>query len=288
MAHIPHPENQRIARLERHALGTIPSPFRLARAYGEIVPEFEMRLVNPAMLWTGSRSLLPGLLGLAALTAASCGGKISRETRAEIFAVDGTVSISSSATPEGRVVTAAAFLAAGESLRTGAGSSASVLLLPGALLHLGPESAIRIKELGLTKKGDATDEAMSRMIQLELLAGTADFVVQFEPAADAWNVATAFGSISTRTRGGTCRLQLLPHGLRLVVLRGKFAFRSKEGPETEIEAGFARNFPADSEPHPVETQAATQHDVEQLLKMEQNLLNGERTKRKTAFPWRQL
>ncbi len=238
-------------------------------------------------LRAGLNPLLPGLLGIVALTATSCGGKISRDTGAEILAVDGKASISSQAISQPRPATSGAVLAEGESLQTGAASSASLLLLPGALVHLGPESAIGIKQLVVTKNGNATDEAMSRLIRLELRAGTADFVVQFEPTADAWSVSTDFGAITTLTRGGTCRIETEPKGVRLTVLRGQFTFKSAVA-ETDVEAGFAGEFPAGSAPHPVETQERTQADVEQILQVEQDLLKWERMKRKTAFPWREL
>ena len=141
------------------------------------------------------------------------------------MATDGTASISSQGAPEPRPARADSTLAAGETLRTGADSSVSAFLLPGAFVHLGAESALRIKELALTKNGNATDEAMSRQIHLDVSAGTIDFVVQFEPTVDAWSVSTAFGLISTRTRGGTCRVQVTAHGFRLTVLHGQFTVR---------------------------------------------------------------
>ncbi|MEO5722527.1 MAG: hypothetical protein ABIR71_13810 [Chthoniobacterales bacterium] len=131
---------------------------------------------------TPGASLGLTLLALAALTSTACTGKTTREALATILALRGSVLLEGGASSAAQEAEAGNTLAPGQILRTTAGATASVLLLPGALAQLEPESSLQVGSITLTKNGNATDEAMERALDLRLLKGSLDVVVQFDSA----------------------------------------------------------------------------------------------------------
>jgi len=241
-------------------------------------------------LRAGLKPLWPGVLGIAALTATGCTGKITRETTATLLALEGSVLIQGSAQGEAsRAAQPRAQIRKGETVRTGSDASAALMLLPGALIQLGPDSALRIEKLALTKDGNALNNAMSRVVLLSLLEGTADLVVHPEPSRCQWNVETSNGRLAS-VRPGTCRLSVKQGLTRVTCLRGAFSFvGSDDVTAVEIEDGCFKEWPSErGDAQPVETDSRAQEDVDQALDVERNLLELQRRERFTPFPWRQL
>ena len=158
------------------------------------------------------------------------------------------------------------------------------MILPGMLVRLHPGSSLRIEKIRLGKNGNATDEAMSRFVQLRLLKGTVDVVLEFEPQPRRWQILTAYGAL-TSVRPGTCRLTVTETGARLDSLRGEFAFGSEDS--VPVAAGYFLESPsANRDSFPVETDPAAQENVVEMLAVERNLLELENRTRFSPFPWR--
>ena len=232
------------------------------------------------------RFLRFSLAGLAALLATGCSGKITREATALVLAVDGSAFLEESSPHK---VKAGSSFKTGETLRTTGDGTVAILLLPGALLQLGPNSAAKVKELSIGKDGNATDEAMSRKVRLEVREGTADLLVQFESQPGGWAVETPNGILSTK-RPGTCRLALHGQETRIDCLRGVFEFLAKgETAAAEITAGSFQEWPLGKRtPSPSELDARGQEEITESLEMERKLLNLQEQIRVSPFPWRHL
>ncbi|MEP6809380.1 MAG: hypothetical protein ABI992_03990 [Chthoniobacterales bacterium] len=228
-----------------------------------------------------------GVVAVATLTAASCTGDLRREVGARIIALEGSASILRSPASPSESATLESVIRPGASLETARSSTASLFLLPGALLQIGPESALRLEKLALEKDGNATDEAMERTIQLHLAHGTLDLVVQFESNPGKCRVSTSTGTFSCTTPT-TCRFQTGPSGTRITVVRGAIEIENGGGNFREIEAGFFTDGPAAANLQAIELDPQAQKDTEEVLQMEQKLLRIETHMRKISFPWRQL
>ncbi len=225
------------------------------------------------------------LLGLAAVAVTSCTGKVTREVAATILTQGGTVSIERSNAGEARSVAEQSRLARGDVLRTGVDGEAALMLLPGALVQLGPNSHFLLRTLFLEKDGNASDAAMSRWIGAQLLLGTADIVIQFESAAGKWQIDTPHGVLISRVPG-TCRLSVSPERTRVTCLRGAFVFLATgEVAASEIEAGCFRDWPSPAATlFDVADDAQAQDDAELSLSAERNLLQLQDSRTNDPLP----
>ena len=243
---------------------------------------------SAAHLRWGLKLFWPGVLGIAILTAVACTGKITREASATVLTLEGSARIEGPGTAP-RIVEQRSALRKGETLRTNDNGTAALMLLPGALVQLGPASALTLEELTITKDGNATDEAMSRVILLRLVEGTVDLVVQFESELGKWSVESPNGLLSTTTPG-TCRLEVDGDRTRVTCLRGLFSFASTgDLAAVGIERGCFQEWPSNElGAITVETDARAQDEVNELLDVERKLLELQRRERFSPFPWRRL
>ena len=245
-------------------------------------------LVNLNFLIAGWKPLLPSALGMAALASTACTLEVTRDGSARILASQGAVTLSASASSSSppRAVAAGAEARQDEVLQTGPDGSASLMILPGMLVQLHPGSSLQVEKVRLGKNGNATDEAMSRFVQLRLLKGTVDVVLEFEPQPRRWQILTAYGAL-TSVRPGTCRLRVTETGARLDSLRGEFAFGSEH--PVPVAGGYFLEVPSvNRNSIPVETDPAAQENVVEMLAVERNLLELQNSERLSPFPWRRL
>ena len=233
-----------------------------------------------------------GLLGLAALTTtAGCDGKVTRQVQAKVLESHGHIVVEfQDGTPQGPASVAPGFqIPIGAKVRTADDAALSLMLLPGALLHLGANCEFLIQELKLGKNGYSTAEAMSRTVRVLLSKGTAYIVVQFESDAAPVIVETASGTFSM-AYPATCRLEAQPDRTRVTAVRGGGTYSLKGSVKTQaIDAGHIwESDPADTAAIPVETQERAQAEVDECLDVERKLLNLQRAERFSPFPWRRL
>ena len=233
-------------------------------------------------------NLRPNILlsGVALLATAGCTGKLERDASAVILAVDGIVQVESSDRTIMLEAGAGTKVEAGKTIRTNPGASASIFILPGALVEVQPATTLKVNHIALAKNGNATDEAMSRDVHLSVSAGTVDLVLQFESNADAVRIETPHGTL-TAGRRGTCRLTVERESARLTCLRGTFDFVRSDGGRRSITAGSFQDLSsATLETFPAEGDARAQQDMEQILEVERKLLVLQKKARAQPFPWR--
>lgn len=243
---------------------------------------FPLLEVNPAF----SAPLYLGLLGVAAFAGSGCHGNVARKVEATVLAAEGEVRAGNGGST--RILSVNSTLGRNQTLRTGADGSVSLLLLPGALLHLGPDSALRIEEIVLTKDGNALEDAMERTVRLQLLAGEADLVIQFESAANQFTVTTPHGRLLV-TAPATARLQVRPAQTRIDVARGQVHFASGDtNPPSSVVAGFSQSWPGEGDAIAAVEDAVSQQQIEDLLRVEQEMLRLQRARRFQPRPWRDL
>jgi hypothetical protein len=233
-----------------------------------------------------------GLLAIAitavgGLGVTGCSGKITREVSAKLLVLEGAVSLEDSTggnvalTPKSSTL-----VRKGETVRTGERSRADLLLLPGALVAMGPKAAIRLEELSLTKDGNALNEAMSRLVHLRVLTGRVLLVSQFDTEPGQRRVATPSGVLSW-IRPGTFLLQVEGDQTRITCIRGAGTFKTVEEATVSMEAGFFRVIPSIvPDPTGVEDDVQAQDDVDYALDMERKLLNMQDREMVSPFPWR--
>ncbi len=235
---------------------------------------------------SGLKPLWPGVLGIAALTATACSGKVTRAVDARILHQSGSVSIEGAHTPAkgGRAV-----IQPGATLQTGPDGTVDLLVLPGMMIHLQEASTLQVDRLALTKNGNATDEAMSREVAVRIIRGSAVVVVQFESDPGNWSLTTPAGVFTTRLPG-TFFLRVDQNHTRLTCVRGAIEFATAgQNASTSLSAGYFREWPGqEPESSPVELDPQAQEEVERTLRLERNLLQLARRERFSPFPWRDL
>ena len=233
------------------------------------------------------KSLFIALTGMTALIVSGCTGKITREVNARLLGFEQSVSLEDSTSGNAaRAIAPRMSVRKGELVRTGGEGRADLMLLPGALLELGPNAAIRLEELSLTKNGNALDEAMSRLVLLRVMEGTALLVIQFESEPGQFQVVTPNGVLSTG-RPGTFLVQVEGDQTRITCIRGAGTFGKTGDDPVSIEAGFFRVIPSNvPDPTGVETDSKAQEDVDYALNVERKLLNLQVRERDSPFPWR--
>ncbi len=114
----------------------------------------------------------------------------------------------------------------GDTIRTAAGGSATICLLPGLFLQLNADTIVQLEELKLVKSGDdfnyavASREARVRLLQGSLTATTPQIVTYVD-----LQIVTASGSVELPAFA-TVVVEAAPNFTRGTVARGEVMFRS--------------------------------------------------------------
>lgn len=263
-------------------------PFRLlqhARALGGPTTSLEPVRLDP-FTYLPSRLRPLGLL-LILLVTSACSERLARDVSAAVLASSGFATITRAEREPGAPVTVGARVLPGGTLHTGSDAMISLMLMPGALVQIGPNSTVRLEKLRLAKNGYATDEAMSRMCLLRLVTGTMDVVVQFEAAPEHFRIETTEGAFLW-TDPASARLTATAGRLRVQCTRGLINTLPANAPAGQLAAGQFQEWPSQSPAKWAETDASAQSEVEESLRAERNLLELQRRERLRPFPWRNI
>ncbi len=235
---------------------------------------------NRTVLSSHARSTLWSVLVLS-LVLASCRPLFCREVAGMVLAVTG--STTPALQPNDRV-------RIGQTVGTAAQSKADLMLLPGTLVALDPETKVKIADLHFAKNGDETIHPVTaRNVRLRLQAGTLRGVVGPSQTRSRLIVETRLGTIvagagrtfETRTDGKT---------VWIMCLREPVHFAPADGSaRIEIQTGYFLQWPGP----PASPLAVAQADREAqaalvaLLHHERDLLQLEEEKGHSFIPWQE-
>lgn len=233
------------------------------------------------ILWLARNAVL----GFATLLLAGCVGTTTRTVDSTILEIIGEVTVQSEVAPSAMTpLDINSRLPPGSAVRTAAHSTASLTLLPGALLELQPSSDFRLEELKFTKKGNLTEQSISRRIIADLKEGTALLLVQFESEAGEFQIQLAGATVQI-TSPTLCLLNTAGSQLRLICLRGNVrVIGADRAAAVDVEAGSV--YTSRSEGNSVfaaELNSEAQTEIDNSLNLERKLLGLQDRVRKSPF-----
>ena len=225
------------------------------------------------------------LLGL--MTLASCRPWFTRQVSGEILAVEGA--------PEGILqgktirLTERTGISPGMTIRVPPGSRIDLLLLPGILIELQPDTEVEIERLRLSRDGDESIRPMiAREATIRLLRGALFATVGHAPTRSGLEIETLVGSVIAGS-GRAFMTAAEGQKLRIVSARGKVAFAPLDGtPLIKIEPGYFAVLPgASATPQSAaESGAPAQKEVAETIKTESQLRQLERENQASFRRWR--
>ncbi len=234
------------------------------------------------------RQLLNPVLTLLALVSlTSCRPWFPRHVSGEILALEGTAE----GTWQGQSIrlTEQSAISAGMTIRVSAGSRLDLLLLPGILLELQPDTEIEIEQLRLSRDGDESIRPMvARQATIRLRNGSLFATVGRVPTRSGLTIKSQTGSV-TAGSGRALKVAIDGSKLRIVSARGRVVFSPLNGtPAIKVNPGYFAVLPGpNAAPQPAaESGAQAQKDVAGVIKAEGDLLQLERENPAGFRRWR--
>lgn len=225
------------------------------------------------------------LLALMMLT--SCRPWFTRQVSGEILAVEGR--------PEGILqgktirLTERTVISPGMTIRVPPESRIDLLLLPGILIELRPDTEVEIERLRLSRDGDESIRPMiAREATIRLLRGALFATVGRAPTRSGLRIETLVGTVIAGS-GRAFMTAAEGQKLRIVSARGIVAFAPLEGaPLIKINPGYFAVLPGPSAaPQPAaESGAQAQKEVAETIKTERQLQQLERENQASFRRWR--
>ena len=204
-----------------------------------------------------------------------CSKGITRATAATVFFVRGNVVFGNAERNDFQPVTSKSKIYVGDIVRTSAGASINLALIPGAFVQLAENSEIKIEELRLTKDGNETSGGMlDRRAWIRLNRGR--IVCSFnqsDKTASDFGITT--GQITLRP-ASDCLFSIWTDGTtsRATCERGEVIAVADAQPPLKIAAGYFSQWPtASKEPIAASADAQAQMDVTTALGVEPELLD---------------
>ena len=175
-----------------------------------------------------------------------CGRDGGREVQGNVISVRGTVTIDSGkeSGSHPQSVTTASKLSVGDRLKTSPDAMASLLLIPGIFVEIGPSAEIVIGELRVQKLGDAMVDAIkSRLATLQLNHGVIRASLpDIGSGRCELNVQTGFGTLLAQ-RGALISMQLTSEAVRVICVDGEVRWsNARGGPVDKIPEGYFRDY----------------------------------------------
>jgi len=174
----------------------------------------------------------------------------------------------------------------GDTIVSAQNSHVDLMILPGLLVELESESEIEIIDLRLKRDGYETTLPMrARRAKLRLLHGALSASVGRDPHHPRLMIETPVGTLSAAS-GRTFRLETTQDKIRVLSIRRKINFESRDGRSMQVQAGYSAEWP----PTATGPQAAwqlgpdAQNRLNQVLETEKNLLRLERQNRFSLMP----
>ena len=228
-----------------------------------------------------------GVALLALVTLASCRPWFTRQVCGEILASEGTAE----GTFHGKAIrlTDQTGISPGMTIRVRPGSRTALLLLPGILIELQPDTDVKIEGLRLSRNGDESIRPMiARKAAIRLMRGALFATVGHAPTRSGLEIQTEIGCV---TAGSGRAFKIASEGkrLRIVSARGTVAFAAPDKtPLIKIRPGYFAVLPgSNATPQPAaESGALAQKEVADTIKAERQLLQLERENRASFRQWR--
>lgn len=234
-----------------------------------------------------SISYLAGLLcALAALLSISCDGTTRRSVGSTVLAIDGVAEIRSNTNVAPLAI--GARLPVGTTLETAAESSASLSILPGALLEVLPKTKLVLDMSQLAKDGTRTEESMRRRIALSLIEGATLLVTQFEADPNDFRVRLPGATVQITTPT-VCSFEVSGVEWRCICVRGAVRVEPTDrSTPVNLETGFAYASPRATALFSADSDAQTQEAIDNSLNLERKLLGLQDRARTSPFYRRKL
>jgi hypothetical protein len=224
---------------------------------------------------------------LALLALVSCRPWFTRQVSGEILALEGTPM----GTWGGKRFHLAEQTAIfpGMTIAVPPASRVDLLLLPGILMELQPDTKIEIQRLRLSRDGDESIRPMiAREATIRLLHGALFATVGRAPTRSGLTIETQLGSVKAGS-GRTFKIVSKDSKLRIVSARGRVAFASQgEISAIKINPGYfvvldgANGIPQAA----AKSGAQAQKEVAESIKAEKQLLQLERENQTSFRRWR--
>ena len=204
-----------------------------------------------------------------------CSKGITRATAATVLFVRGNVVFGNAERNDFRPVAFKSKIYAGDTVRTSAGASVNLALMPGAFVQLSGNSEIKIEDLRLTKDGNETaGGVLDRRASIRLNRGRiVSLFSHSDRSASDFGVAT--GHVTLRP-DSDCLFSVWTDGTtsRVTCGRGEVSAPAGVQPPMKIVAGYFSQWPTPSkEPIAAITDAGAQVDVKTTLDVEPELLD---------------
>lgn len=219
---------------------------------------------------------------LALLICAGCEKASQRTVQGLTLDIQGIVSIQPDRYSPESPLPPNAVLSVGSIIRTESGASASIALLPNALVELAETSKLEILALTIAKNGNETQDPMGdRFGHIKLWRGALFLSHERnDTARTEFRVTTSQGEVLI---GATalCKLEAGNHHARLTNVSGQVTFqRSDNSASSQIPAGNVAEWNSGAASLvPAATDRLGQEDLVRALEVEQKLRTLRRTKR---------
>ena len=214
-------------------------------------------------------------IALCSLLATGCSKSISRATAATVFSVKGKVAFGSEERNNFEPVTIKSRIDDEDTVRSAAGASVDLALIPGALAQLSSDSEIKIEELRIVKDGNETAGGMrDRIARVRLNRGK--IIVLFSPSDKSVSQFAIKTRQLTVKPDSDCLFCVRTDGTttRITCAKGKINVSGEAQAPITIAAGYFKQWPtASTKPIAAADDATAQIDVMDSLEAGEQLLD---------------
>jgi hypothetical protein len=209
------------------------------------------------------------------LSGNGCSKGITRATAATVFFVRGNVVFGNAERNDFQPVTSKTKIHAGNTVRTSAGASINLALIPGAFVQLSGNSEIKIEDIRLTKDGnEMAGGVLDRRAQIRLNRGRiVSLFSRSDRSGSHFDVTT---SQVTFAPDSDCLFSVWTDGTttRATCGRGEVNASADAQPPVKIAAGYFSQWPtAANEPVAATAEGGAQMDLRTSLEAEKELLD---------------
>jgi hypothetical protein len=218
-------------------------------------------------------SLIALSIATCSFLANGCSKSISRATAATVFSVRGEVVFGNAERNDFHPVTLKSRMHDGDTVRSSAGASLDLALIPGALTQVCGDSEINIEELKITKDGNETAGGMlDRTARIGLSRGK--IIILFSPSDNSPSQFVVKARELTIKPDSDCLFCVRADGTttRVTCAKGKVNASTDGQSPVTIAAGYFQQWPtARKEPIPAADDATAQIDITESLEAGERL-----------------
>jgi hypothetical protein len=218
-------------------------------------------------------SVLAVCIAVCSLLANGCSKDISRATAATVLSVKGQVVFGNAERNDFQPVTLKSRIHDDDTVRSPAGASVDLALIPGALAQLSGNSEIKIEELRIAKDGNETAGGMrERSARIRLSRGR--IVVLFSPSPGSASQFAIEARQVTVKPDSDCLFCVRTDGTttRVTCAKGNINASVEAQPPVTIAAGYVQQWPTvRTQPVAAADDAIAQMDITAALETEEGL-----------------